>query len=63
MSAKVDLRGLNIGQGLLRRFYWFEGANWVLNKISNYSLTTFDLTDCEFIQVQDVDNYTNGQNF
>ena len=61
MRCKVDLSGLSPGQDLLRRFWWYEGALWVLNKIENYSMTTYDLAECEFVQVQDTDNYTNGQ--
>ena len=63
MKCRVDLRGLQVGPELLRRFFWYEGSIWVLNKISNYSLTTWDSVECEFIQVRDVSNYTNGQNF
>ena len=63
MTCKVDLAGLRVDAGLLRNFYWYEGALWVLNKIKNYSMTTHAPTDCEFVQVQDKDNYTNGQNF
>ena len=57
----MDLRGLQVGPELLRRFFWWDGALWVLNKIDNYSLTTWDLAQCEFIQVRDTDNYTIGQ--
>lgn len=63
MKCRVDLRGLQVGPGLLRRFFWYEGSIWVLNKISNYSLTTWDTVECEFIQVRDASNYTNGQDF
>jgi hypothetical protein len=62
MRCKADLRGLQVGQPLLGRFWWYDGALWVLNKITNHSLTTWDLTECEFVQVQDKDNYINGQN-
>ena len=62
MRCRVDLGGLQVGQGLLRRFYWYEGSLWVLNKITNYSLTTWDPTECEFVQVRDAANYTSGQN-
>ncbi len=62
MKCSVDLGGLQVGPELLRRFYWYEGSLWVLNKITNYSLTTWDPTECEFVQVQDMGNYTNGQN-
>ena len=63
MTCKVDLAGLRVDADLLRRFYWFEGAVWVLNKISNYAVTAFAPTQCEFVQVQDIDAYNNGQNF
>ena len=61
MKCRVNFHGLQVGPELLRRFFYYEGVYWVLNKISNYSLTTWDPVECEFIQVQDMDNYTNGQ--
>lgn len=61
MKCSVNLRGLQIGQQLLQQFFWYEGSIWVLNKISNYSMTTFDDVECEFIKVNDVSNYKNGQ--
>lgn len=61
MKCRVDLSGLQVGPELLRRFYYYDGCIWVLNKINNYSLTTWDPAECEFIQVQDMANYTNGQ--
>lgn len=63
MTCKVDLSGLQVGQDLLRKFYWYDGALWVLNKITNHSLTTYGPTECEFVQVRDKDNYLNGQYF
>lgn len=60
LRCRVRLDGLQVGQELLRKFYWYRGALWTLNKISNYSLTTFDLAECEFVQVQDIDAYLNG---
>lgn len=61
MKCRVDLGGLVVGQELLRRFFYYEGCIWVLNKINNYSLTTWDPAECEFIQVRDMENYTDGQ--
>lgn len=61
MTCKVDLSGLQVGQDLLRKFYWYDGALWVLNKIVNHSLTTYGPTECEFVQVRDKNNYLNGQ--
>lgn len=61
MKCRVDFSGMQVNQGLLRKFYWYENSLWVLNKITNYSLTTYDPVECEFVQVQDKDNYLNGQ--
>ena len=61
MRCRVDLSGLQVGQQLLRRLFWYQGAVWALNSIGNYSMTTWDLAECEFVQVQDIDNYTSGQ--
>lgn len=57
MRCYVDLTGQKVGPFHLRRFYWYEGALWALNKITNYSLTTYDPVECEFIQIRDTANY------
>lgn len=57
MSCKANLKGLSVGDELLRKFFYFQGAIFVLNQISNHSLTTWDDTECEFIKVQDINNY------
>ena len=59
MTCKVDLSGLMVNESLFRQFYFYDGAIWALNKISNHSLTTYDFTECEFIKVQDINNYLN----
>ena len=59
ITCKVDLRGLTIGQELLRGFFYYQGAIFVLNKIINHSYTTLDDTECEFVKVQDKSNYLN----
>ena len=61
MRCRVNFGGIQVGQNLLRKFYYFDNSIWVLNKISNYSLTTYDPVECEFVQVQDKNNYLNGQ--
>ena len=63
LRCKVLLDGLQFGPGLFRRFWWYGGSLWVLNKISNYSLTTFDPAECEFVQVRDTAAYTGGQSY
>ena len=61
LNCKVNLSGLKVGQSLMRNFFWYDNAIWMLNKIDNYSITTEDLTECEFIKVKDIKNYTQGQ--
>ena len=63
MTCKVDFSGMQVNQDLLRKFYWYENSIWVLNKITNYSLTTYDPVECEFVQVQDKGNYLTGQSY
>lgn len=58
VTCYVDLRGMRVNESLLRKFYWFDGALWVLNRIIDYSLTTYGPTKCEFVKVQDKTNYT-----
>lgn len=61
MTCRVNLRGMQVGQELLGRFWWYGGSLWVLNRINNHSLATDDLTECEFIRIKDTEDYTNGQ--
>lgn len=63
MTCRVDFSGIKVSQDLLRKFYWYDNSIWVLNAIRNYSLTTYDPVECEFVQVQDKDNYLNGQSY
>ena len=63
MRCRVDFGGMQVNHQLLRKFYYYDGSLWVLNKITNHSLTTYDPVECEFIKVQNKTNYRNGQNF
>lgn len=58
MTCKVNLSGLQVNEDLFRSFYYYDGAIWALNKIVNHSLTTYDDTECEFVKVQNITNYT-----
>lgn len=40
-----------------RRFYYFENSIWRLNAIKDLNIASFDVTQMEFIKVQDIDNY------
>ena len=46
------------GVDWLRRFYWFDNAIWVANKISDWNVASYGTTKVEFIKVQDASNYT-----
>lgn len=41
----------------LRRFYYWDGSYFILNKISDYDVTSNDTTKCEFVRVQNMNNY------
>lgn len=62
LTCWVDLTGIVVDNTLLRRFFYYRNALWMLNKVVNHNVGTFDRTQCEFIKVQDLENYTNGQN-
>lgn len=44
----------------LRRFYWFDGALWRLNAITDWNVASYGTTKMEFIKVQDISNYALG---
>lgn len=57
LTCYVDLRGVQVSNALFRNFYYFDNAVWVLNRIINYSMTTVGMTQCEFVKIQDINNY------
>lgn len=63
LKCFVDWRGIEVSEALLRNFYYFDNAVWVLNKITNHSVTSYATTECEFVKVKNVSNYAEGQNF
>lgn len=44
---------------MLRRFYWFDNAIWRLNTITDWNISNYAATKCEFVKVMDTDNYKN----
>ena len=50
-----------IMEDAMRKFYWFDNRLWVLNKVTDYSITKYNTVKCEFISVDDAGNYTQGQ--
>ena len=57
ITLYVSTRGLAVDASLLRRFFWIDGALWVLSKIGPYDMGGDGVTKCEFVQVQDPDDY------
>lgn len=45
---------------MMRKFYYFDNSIWVLNKIDSFDITSYGTTRCEFIKVQDINNYLRG---
>ena len=51
----------NLNQESLRYFYWFNNAYWLLNKIDSLDIANKNNTvRCEFIKVQNINNYAAG---
>ena len=44
---------------MLRRFYWFDNAIWRLNTVTDWNISSYAPTKCEFVKVMDTDNYRN----
>ncbi len=57
LSCYVRLLG-RPNPDLMRRYFWFDNAIWRLNEIKDWDLNTNTTTLCEFIKVQDMNNYT-----
>ena len=62
VEASVNLGGVNVNSDTLRNFYFFGGSNWILNKINDYEPNKEKTTKCEFIKVQNPNNYTTLNN-
>lgn len=58
VTAWIDLSGLAVDEGMMRRFFRFDGALWTLSKIVDYDITRAGLTKCEFVKVIDTAAYT-----
>ena len=46
---------------MFRKFYWFQNTIWRLNSIINWVPGGLEPTQCEFIKVQDINNYTTNR--
>lgn len=57
IACYVNLQGINVNAELLKQFYYFGNSIWLLNKIENYDPNNIATTKCEFIKVQNIDNY------
>ena len=61
LTCRINHLGLDASQDLLRHFYYYDGAVWVINAVRNLSITTYDTVEVDLIRVGDMNNYTNGQ--
>lgn len=56
VECRVLLKERVIGDWL-QRFYYWDGRYWILNKISDYNPSSNGTTKCEFVSVNDINNY------
>lgn len=57
VSCYVNLKGVP-AQDWLRKWWWFDNSIWRLNEIKDWNAAGNETTLCEFIKVQDPENYT-----
>lgn len=58
ITAYVNLMGINVNANLLKNFYYFNNCYWLLNKIENYDINSNNTVKCEFIRINNINNYT-----
>ena len=64
ITCYINLDGLVVNGELLRKFYYFNGCYWLLNKIDNYNINKNESTKCTFIKINDLSNYhTENRNY
>ena len=62
VTAYVKFDDIQLGNHSLSNFYYFNNCYWLLNKIIDYDLANPQKkVKCEFIKVNDINSYTNGQ--
>ncbi len=57
LNCWLNVQGLPQGYDLLRRFVYFQGAIWSVNKIMNQSLSSDEPVQVELVKVQNIENY------
>ena len=55
-ECKVLLGDKVIGEWL-RRFYYWDGCWWAINKITDYNAATHETTKCQMVKINDPQNY------
>ena len=62
LVAYVKFDDIQLGNHSLSNFYYFNNCYWLLNKIVDYDIANpYKKVRCEFIKINDIANYTNGQ--
>ena len=56
VEANVKFDG-RVTVDTLRKFYWFDGQYWAINKITDWDMLGRGLTKVEFVKVNDPENY------
>jgi len=54
VTAWIDWRGIKVDEELMRCYFRFDGALWMLSKIIDYDIVNGGLTKCEFVKTQGV---------
>lgn len=56
LNCSVLIRG-QVNPDWIRRFYFFDNCYWRLNQVKEWNPGIYDTTMCEFLKVNDLNNY------
>ena len=54
---KIRYKLIDDPKEAMRKFYKFSNGIWILNKVTNWSPKHNNYTECEFIKINDINNY------
>lgn len=47
----------SVDVSMFRKYFWFSNGLWRLNAVRDYNVNGYDTVQCEFIKVQDIENF------
>ena len=61
VSCYVNLTDMNVNNEFSRNLFYFNNSYWVIHSIESYWPNNYQTTKVDFVKVNDMTNYSNGQ--